>query len=106
VLGGNHDSDLLDGLGKLIRLYSSAVVEIEVFESLHEHLFLGLGARSFLLKLIFKFFFETTKDERQLTYLALSPSIEAKYFLLNELNYNFNRAGFWGFGVLGFRKRT
>ena len=36
LLGGNHDADLLDGLGELVGLDGAVVVEIEVLEGLHQ----------------------------------------------------------------------
>ena len=38
--GGDHDANLLDGLGELIRLHSAVVVQVEVLESLEENSFL------------------------------------------------------------------
>ena len=42
----DHDTNLLNGLGELIRLNSSVVVQIEVLESLKQNcLFVGVAGR-------------------------------------------------------------
>ena len=55
---GDHDADLLDSLGELIGLDSSVIVEIEIFESLHQDcLLVGVAGRllgQFLLKSLLK----------------------------------------------------
>ena len=40
LLGGDHDTDLLDGLGEFIGLNTTGVVQVEVLERLGEHLLL------------------------------------------------------------------
>lgn len=95
LLGGDHNTDLLNSVGELVGLNTAGVVEIEVLETLVENLLLGLNSRSFLLQLGFEFSFETKGSEATLysshgqctemqtgaieielnTYLALRPSI-------------------------------
>ena len=59
--GWDHDTDLLDGLGELIRLDSAVVVEIEILEGLEENgLFVGVTG-SFLGQLLLKGFLETVE---------------------------------------------
>jgi len=59
LLGGDHDTDLLDGLGELIGLDGTGVVKIKELESLHENgLFAGV-ATGLLVKLVQKLFLET-----------------------------------------------
>jgi len=48
--GGDHDSDLLDSLGELLRLDCSVVVQVEVLEALHEDRLFALDAACFLRK--------------------------------------------------------
>ena len=45
LLGWDHDTDLLDGLCKLIWLDDTVSVEVKVFERFLEHLLLGGDAR-------------------------------------------------------------
>ena len=59
LLGGDHDTNLLNGLGEFIGLNSAGVVQIEVLERLDEDLLLGLNARCLLLQLVFQFSLET-----------------------------------------------
>ena len=56
--GGDHDTDLLDSLGELIRLHSAVVVQVEVLESLEEDGLLVGGARGLLRQLLLKRLFE------------------------------------------------
>ncbi len=44
LLGWDHDTNLLDGLGELIWLHGSVVVKIEVFEGSHKDGFLILNS--------------------------------------------------------------
>ena len=44
LLGRDHDADLFDGFGELIRLDEAGVVQIEVLEALLEDSLLRLGA--------------------------------------------------------------
>ena len=48
---GDHDADLLDSLGELIRLDRAVVVEIEVLKVLEQNSFFILVATCFLGKL-------------------------------------------------------
>ena len=48
---GDHDTDLLDSLGKLIGLDGAVVVQVKVLEGLEQNGFLVGVARSFLGKL-------------------------------------------------------
>ena len=50
--GGDHDTDLLDSLGELIRLHSAVIVQIEVLEGLEEDSLLVGGSRGLLGKLL------------------------------------------------------
>ena len=55
---GDHNADLLDGFGELVRLDRAVIVEVEVLEGLEEDGLLvghtcGLG-RKFSLKTLFK----------------------------------------------------
>lgn len=59
LLGGDHDTNLLNGLGEFIGLNSAGVVQIEVLERLDEDLLLGLNARCLLLQLVLQFSLET-----------------------------------------------
>ena len=45
LLGWDHDTDLLDGLGELVGLDSAVSIEVEVLEGLLEHLLLRGNAR-------------------------------------------------------------
>ena len=59
--GWDHDTDLLNGLGELIRLNGSIVVEIEILEGLEEDgLFVGVTG-SFLGQLLLEGFLETVQ---------------------------------------------
>jgi len=58
LLGGNHDTDFLDGFGELVGLDSAVVVKVEVLERLHKDLLLGLSAGGLLGKFVFKFSLE------------------------------------------------
>ena len=46
--GGDHDADLLDGLGKLVGLDGAVVVQVEVLESLEQNGFLVGVSRGLL----------------------------------------------------------
>ena len=59
LAGGDHDADLLDGLGKLFGLDHSVVVQVEVLEGLEEDALLGLRAAGLLRQLLLKLFLET-----------------------------------------------
>ena len=59
LFGWDLDSDLLDGLGELIRLDGSVVVQIKVLESLLKNGLFGLGALGLLSKFVFQFSLET-----------------------------------------------
>ena len=48
LLGGDHDTNLLDGFGELVWLHDTIIVEIKVFERLEQNLLLGLGSACFL----------------------------------------------------------
>ena len=50
--GGDHDTDLLDSFGELIRLHSAVIVQIEVLEGLEEDSLLVGGSRGLLGKLL------------------------------------------------------
>jgi hypothetical protein len=70
------DADFLNGLGELVWLDSSVIVEVEVLECLLEDGFLGLSALSLLGELVLEFSFETGEgEERTKTYLFLSCSM-------------------------------
>ena len=62
--GGDHDADLLDGLGELIRLDSAVVVQVEVLEGLEEHGLLVAVAGRLLGKLLLKRLLETEQHFR------------------------------------------
>ena len=64
--GGDHDTDLLDSLGKLIRLHSAVVVQVEVLESLEEDGLLVGGARGLLRQLLLKRLFEATRKKESI----------------------------------------
>ena len=57
--GWDLNSNLLDGLGELVWLNGAIVVEIEVLESLHEDLLLGLGSSCLLRQLVLEFSLKT-----------------------------------------------
>jgi hypothetical protein len=59
LLGGDHDTDLLNGLGEFIGLDSAGVVQVEILERLDEDLLLGSNARCLLLQLVLQFSLET-----------------------------------------------
>ena len=63
LLGWNLDSDLLDGLGELIRLDGTVVIQIKVFESLLKNGLFRLGALGLLSKFVFQFSLETTESK-------------------------------------------
>ena len=63
--GGDHDTDLLDGLGELIRLHGAVVVQVEVLESLEEHSLLIGRAGGLLRKLLFESLLEAIKEKKQ-----------------------------------------
>jgi hypothetical protein len=50
--GGDHNTDLLNSLGELIRLNSAVIVQIKVLESLQENGFLVGDAIRFLSQLL------------------------------------------------------
>ena len=60
LLGRDHDSDLLDGLGELIGLDGAVSVQVEVLEGFLEDLLLRGDARRLLLQLVLQLFLETT----------------------------------------------
>lgn len=72
VSSGDHNSDLLDGLGELLGLDGAVVVEVEVLEALEEHGFLGLAAARLLGELFDEFLLET-KVSSTLTLLSKIP---------------------------------
>ena len=57
---GDHDTDLLDSLGELIRLNSAVVVQVKVLEGLEEDSLLVCGARRLGRKLGLQTLFETS----------------------------------------------
>ena len=59
--GWDLNSNLLDGLGELVWLHGAIVVQIEVLESLHEDLLLGLGSSCLLRQLVLEFSLKTTE---------------------------------------------
>ena len=59
LLGGDHDTDLLDSLGEFIGLNRAGVVQVEVLERLGEHLLFRSNARCLLLQLVLQFSLET-----------------------------------------------
>jgi hypothetical protein len=59
LLGGDHDTDLLDRLGEFIGLNRAGVVQVEVLERLDEHLLLRGNTRCLLLQLVLEFSLET-----------------------------------------------
>jgi len=59
LLGGDHDTDLLDSLGEFIGLNRARVVQVEVLERLSEHLLFRSNARCLLLQLVLQFSLET-----------------------------------------------
>jgi len=48
LFGGDHDTNLLDSFGELIRLNAAIIVEIKVLEALDEDILLALVARCLL----------------------------------------------------------
>lgn len=93
-MSGDHDTNLFNSFGELIRLDGAGVVQVKVLEALVENLLLGLNSASFLLQLVLEFSFETKESEATLwsshdqcteiqtgalekvfTYLCLRPSI-------------------------------
>ena len=62
--GGDHDTDLLDSLGELIRLHSAVVVQVEVLESLEEHSLLIGRAGGLLRKLLLERLLEAIKEKK------------------------------------------
>jgi hypothetical protein len=81
VYGGTYrscrdlDANLLDGFGELVRLDGSVIIQIEIFECLHENGLLALGAASLLHELVLEFSFETSGVSSKDTYLVLRCSI-------------------------------
>ena len=58
---GDHDTDLLDSLGELIRLNSAVVVQVKVLEGLEEDSLLVSGAGSLLGKLLLQALLKATR---------------------------------------------
>ena len=58
---GDHDTDLLDSLGELIRLNSAVVVQVKVLEGLEEDSLLVCGAGSLLGKLLLQALLKATR---------------------------------------------
>jgi len=58
LAGGDHDTNLLDGLGEFIGLNGTVVVKIEVLERLKEYGLLVGGTVGFLGQLVLQFFLE------------------------------------------------
>ena len=66
TLGGDHNSDFLDGFSKLFGFDSSIIVEVEVLETLDEDGLLALGATGFLGQLLEQFLFKTKGTNEKL----------------------------------------
>ena len=61
---GDHDADLLDGFGELVRLDRAVIVQVEVLEGLEEDGFLvGVSAR-LLRKLLLEGLLETARTHK------------------------------------------
>lgn len=77
TLGGDHNSDFLDGFSKLFGFDSSIIVEVEVLETLDEDGLLALGATGFLGQLLEQFLLKTKGTNKKVknVYLALNDSI-------------------------------
>ena len=88
--GWDLDADLLDGLGEFVWLDGSVVVEIEVFEGLHEDLLLGLGAASLLGQLVFQFSLETSvktvRPIHQVKEFRMESIVYHRHFAANKYN--------------------
>ena len=69
LTGGDHDTNLLDGLGELIGLDSAVVVKIEVLESLKQDGFLVGGASGLLGELLLQLTLKTTNKIRNVLHL-------------------------------------
>ena len=63
--GWDLDTDLLDCFGKFIGLNCTIVVEIKVFECLHEDLLLGLSSLGLLSQFVFQFSLETKARKKR-----------------------------------------
>jgi len=63
LLSGDHDSDLLDCLGKFIGLNGLVVVQVEVLEAFHKDSLLGLGSTGLLGELVLELSFKTREKE-------------------------------------------
>ena len=59
LLGWDHDTNLLDGLGELIWLHGTVIVQIEILEGLEKNGFLILDSSGLLGQLGLKGFLET-----------------------------------------------
>lgn len=54
LLGGDLNTNLLNGFAELIRLHSAVIVEIEILECLHQDGLLALAAACLLGQLVFE----------------------------------------------------
>ena len=61
---GDHNADLLDGFGELVRLDRAVIVEVEVLEGLEEDSFLIGVTAGLLRKLLLEGLLETARTRK------------------------------------------